>query len=145
MSPRLFRLDETKQWLQIATEDLKSAEVLSQASPPLLKQALFSCQQTVEKALKAFLVFNERPFGKIHDLDALGKLCTAIDPSLSDFVLPVRRLTRYAVEFRYPGELEQPTIEEAVKWLAVARTILAEITQRLPQEPQSPVESSEAH
>ena len=83
MTPRLFRFDETKQWLQIAGEDLKSAEVLLQASPPLLKQALFSCQQTVEKALKAFLVSNDRPFGKIHDLDALGKLCTAIDPSLA--------------------------------------------------------------
>lgn len=132
MTPRLFRFDETQQWLQIAGEDLKSAEVLLQASPPLLKQALFSCQQTVEKSLKAFLVYNDRPFGKIHDLHALARLCTAIDPSLADFVLPARQLTRYAVEFRYPGELEQPTIEEALKWLAVARTVLAEVIQRVP-------------
>jgi HEPN domain-containing protein len=141
MSRGLFRLDETRQWLQIAAEDLKSAEVLLQARPPLLKQALFSCQQTVEKALKAFLVFNERPFGKIHDLDALGKLCFAIDPSLAPVVQPARWLTKYAVEFRYPGELEQPTVEESLKWLAVARTVLAEVAQRLPQEPQSSVGS----
>jgi HEPN domain-containing protein len=141
MSPRLFRLDETRQWLKIAGEDLKSAEVLFQATPPLLTQALFSCQQTVEKALKAFLVFNDRPFGKIHDLDALGKLCDAVDPSLAALVLPARRLTRYAVAFRYPGESEQPTVEEGLKWLAVSRTILAEVARRLPQEPQSQNES----
>ena len=65
----------------------------------------------------------------------LAEKCVALDPSLEGIVSPALDLTRYAVEFRCPGELEEPTVEEALEWLAVARTVLAEVVQRLPQEP----------
>lgn len=68
MSPRLFQFDEARQWLRFAGEDMASAEQLFRASPPLLKQALFHCQQAVEKALKGFLVYHDQPFRKIHAL-----------------------------------------------------------------------------
>jgi len=132
MSLKLFRLDETRHWLQFAKEDILSAEVLLKTSPPLIKTALFHCQQAVEKSLKAFLVLHEQPFRKIHQLSPLAKLCTAIDPTLARIVAPARRLTRYAVEMRYPGEAEEPTIEEAQKWLAVARDVLAAVAERVP-------------
>jgi hypothetical protein len=35
---------------------------------------------------------------------------------------------------RYPGEIEQPSVDEARKWLAVARTIFDAICARLPRE-----------
>jgi HEPN domain-containing protein len=64
MSPSLFRFDEARQWLRFAGEDMASADQLFRASPPLLKQSLFHCQQAGEKALKGFLVYHEQPFRK---------------------------------------------------------------------------------
>ena len=45
-------------------------------------EALFHCQQAVEKALKAFLTFHEGTFRKTHDLGDLSPECLAIDASL---------------------------------------------------------------
>jgi HEPN domain-containing protein len=97
-----------------------------------LRQSLFHCQQAVEKALKGFLVYNEQPFRKTHALAPLSDKCVLLDASLEGVVAPALDLTRYAVEFRYPGEAEEPTVEEALKWLAVARIVLAEVMQRIP-------------
>jgi len=41
------------------------------ASLPFLEDALFHCQQAVEKALKGFLTWHDRPFEKTHDLGAV--------------------------------------------------------------------------
>ena len=49
-------VSETKEWLIKATQDLRSAEHALTASPPLLGDVAYHCQQATEKALKAFLV-----------------------------------------------------------------------------------------
>ena len=36
------------------------------ADPPLLEDALFHCQQAVEKVLKALLTWHDEPFRKTH-------------------------------------------------------------------------------
>jgi hypothetical protein len=36
--------------------------------PAFVEDVLFHCQQTVEKALKAFLAWHDRPLRKTHDL-----------------------------------------------------------------------------
>ena len=61
-------LDEVKEWLQKASKDLLSAEALLEHDPPIPETAAFHCQQTVEKALKAFLVWKGIPFEKVHSL-----------------------------------------------------------------------------
>jgi len=107
MTPKLFRSDETRQWLRHAREDLTAAEVLTNASPPLLKVALFHCQQAVEKAFKGYLVWHEQSFTKTHNLVALGKQCVALDDTLKPTIVSAVDLTRYAVKFRYPGETRE--------------------------------------
>lgn len=52
---------ETQAWLAKAFNDLRASEVLIAASPPLLDEAVFHCQQAAEKALKGG--FCLRPFG----------------------------------------------------------------------------------
>ena len=47
-----------KEWLQKAKNDLLSARILLEHDPPVLDTACFHCQQTVEKGLKAFLIWN---------------------------------------------------------------------------------------
>lgn len=57
-------LDETKEWLQKAKNDLVWAQVLIKHDPPVLDTGSFHCQQTVEKALNAFLVWKGGSFEK---------------------------------------------------------------------------------
>ena len=103
MSQNLFRFDESRQWLQFASEDMASADQLFGASPPLLKQALFHCQQTVEKALKGFLVYHDQPFRKTHALVPIADKWVRLDPTLESIVSPALDLTKYAVESAIPA------------------------------------------
>lgn len=50
------------------------ARVEARADPPLMRGALFHCQQAADHALKAFLTLREVAFRKTHDLDELGRL-----------------------------------------------------------------------
>ena len=134
MTPTLFREDETRQWLACVREDLAAAETLISLPAPLTKSALFHCQQAAEKAMKAFLVWHERSFPKTHDLATVGRQCISIDASLETCVRRSYRLTQFAVLSRYPGEFDEPTPEEARGSLAVARSLLAAILDRLPQQ-----------
>lgn len=134
MSPTLFRHDETKRWLQRAQEDLTAAEALLSLYPPLVRSSLFHCQQAAEKAMKAFLVWHDRPFPKTHNLVWLGDQCASIDRGLETPIEEAVQLTRFAVRFRYPDEPKEPTVEEARQWLAVARALFAAILDRLPEQ-----------
>jgi len=134
MTPKLFREDETRQWLLCAQEDLSAVEALVSVYPPLVRGALFHCQQAAEKAMKAFLVWHDEPFTKTHNLTALGDQCVGIDQTLEGPIGESIKLTRFAIRFRYPGEPERPTVEEARHWLAAARSVFAAILDRLPEQ-----------
>ncbi len=51
------RIADTSSWLEKATTDIRSAKADLDVTPPILTDALFHCQQAVEKALKAFLTW----------------------------------------------------------------------------------------
>lgn len=87
----------------------------------------------MEKSLKAFLTAHDTLFKKTHDLDELGHACLALDAGLADTLLPVIPLTVFAWEFRYPGDSQVPSIEEAHESLAVAAALYNAVLQRLPQ------------
>lgn len=130
MSPD--KLAEIRGWLVKAKDDLRGAEIDLQASPPLLGDALFHCQQAVEKALKGFLTLHDRAFRKTHDLDELAAECEKLDDSLAAVLDRARDLTPFAWRFRYPGDDEPPPAAEIVEALALARKVVEEIRRRLP-------------
>ncbi len=121
-----------KGWLTKAANDLRGAQIDLEAEPPLIEDALFHCQQAVEKALKAFLTAHDTPFKKTHDLDELGRVCLQIDATLKDTVHPVIPLTIFAWEFRYPGDSVVPSMAEAQQSLVLAKGLYTAILQRLP-------------
>jgi HEPN domain-containing protein len=94
-------------------------------------EALFHCQQAVEKALKAFLTFHERTFRKTHDLGDLSPECLAIDDSLQSAICEAEGLTQYAWRFRYPGEPYEPDSGEAQDGLQKAEVAVGEVERRL--------------
>jgi len=130
------KIAEVSAWFLKASHDLRCAHIDLAASPPLIEDALFHCQQAVEKAMKGFLTAYDKVFRKTHDLDALATVCDAIDPSLADTLKESCDLTVFAWEFRYPGETEVPSEEEARKSLAIASRAYEEILSRLPKQAQ---------
>ena len=126
--------EEVRAWFQKAANDLRGADIDLAASPPLIEDALFHCQQATEKAMKGYLTAHDRLFRKTHDLDELGQACEAIDPTLSSVLTPARDLTVFAWEFRYPGDTATPSADEARHALATARGAYDTLLSRLPQD-----------
>ena len=111
-------------WLRHAWSDL----VLAKSTPvnrDILPEALcFHAQQSVEKAIKAVLVFSTIPFPKTHNIGVLLELLPAETPrdaALEEALL----LTDYAVTSRYPGEVEDVTTEELSTAVAIAERVVA--------------------
>ena len=89
-------VEDTRGWLVKASLDLRAAQHDLEASPPLLADAVFHCQQAAEKALKAFLAWHDEPFRKTHNLEELGRQAAALDSSLGSLVDRAGGLTDYA-------------------------------------------------
>lgn len=100
MSPDAARIDEARSWLVKAASDLRAASHEFTATPPLLDDIAFHTQQAVEKTLKGFLAWHDRPFRKTHDLVELGQACVDIDASLEPLLRRAAPLTEYAFRSR---------------------------------------------
>jgi len=128
------RVEETRSWLVKADEDLRAAKVDLQADPPLVGDALFHCQQAVEKAEKGFLSWHDKPFRKTHNLVELGIQCAEADEAVEPLLRRAAKLSAHATEFRYPGMAAAPVLEEASDALDTATAVVAEIRKRLPAD-----------
>lgn len=122
--------DYLKKWLMKADEDFKVAEhELERSQSEIITSAVcFHCQQTVEKLLKAYLVYKNEDFGRIHDLKVLLELCKRLNRDFNK--LDVGNLTFYAVQIRYPDEFYTPSVEEAKECFKIAKEIREYILHR---------------
>jgi HEPN domain-containing protein len=93
----------TAQWVLKAEEDTEAARSLAELPKPARDVVCFLCQQSAEKYLKAQLQQSGCVVPKTHDLQGLLKLLLPFDGTLAPFRRPLRSLTRYAVEYLYPG------------------------------------------
>ena len=134
MPPDPVRVADTRAWLEKAEQDLRSAQADLAFAPPIMGDAVFHCQQAVEKALKAFLTWHDRPFRKTRDLVELGGLCVALDADLETLLRPAAPLTEYAWKFRYPGDASVPTPAESEAALTLASLVVQTISDRVPPE-----------
>lgn len=128
------RAREVRAWLKRAEDDLRAAKIDIEATPPLIEDALFHCQQAAEKSMKGFLAAHEKVFRRTHDLDELALACEAIDASLRAALDPARDLTVFAWAFRYPGETEEPSLDETKNWIEVASRVYEENVKRVPPD-----------
>ncbi len=96
--------DEAERFLRLARRDEAAFHALLASSTVDFAVACFHAQQAVEKALKAVMFLHKLEFRRTHDLEELaGTLVDAgINIPLEEEAL--RRLTPYAVEFRYDDE-----------------------------------------
>lgn len=125
---------DTRAWLRKAETDVKAARHDLTASPPLLSDVVFHCQQAIEKILKGFLMWHGLPFRKTHSLEELGEQCLDVDSTLRELVDRAVPLTEYAWKFRYPGDLEEPSLEEAEEALQITQEFYETMLPRFPLE-----------
>jgi HEPN domain-containing protein len=93
----------TAAWIRKAESDLRAARKLAKDRPPCHDEACFHCQQAVEKFFKALLQEWGLAVPRIHELDTLLDLLLPKDSTLSRLRRGLKRLTQYAVDYRYPG------------------------------------------
>ncbi len=125
---------ETRAWFSKAGNDLRAGTFELGAVPALTSDIVFHTQQAAEKAMKGFLTWHGRVYRKTHNLVEIGEACAAIDPTLEPLLRRAAELTEYAWRFRYPGNPEEPTEEEARGALGLAREVFDSFLHRLPPD-----------
>ncbi len=120
---------QTAKWVRKAEEDWDGARSLAARVPPLRDLACFHCQQAAEKYLKALLQESGVHVPKTHDLEDLLELLLPHDATLAPLRRCLRSLSRYAVEYRYPGL--RATRREMAAALGHAERVRRELRLRL--------------
>ena len=131
--PEEVRAEFTREWLQKAEGDFKTAAHLLQSGTDFLDGATFHSQQAAEKYLKALLVWHQIEFPKTHDIEALLKLAGKADDKIPEILREAAILTPYGVDYRYPGDYPNVSRPDAEQALDLAERVRAEIRNRLPR------------
>jgi HEPN domain-containing protein len=126
---------QVEAWIGFAEKDILTiSEIIK--NPNLTNVATFHCQQAIEKYFKAFLLENEKPLTKIHNLLALyGIIKEIIDLELDEDLLSM--INDIYLESRYPGEIgllddgSMPTVEQANQFFVFAKEVETKIKNEL--------------
>lgn len=118
-----------------AKDDLDFAKVGLESG--YYSQVCFLSQQSVEKCLKAFLVYQKRTYPKTHKLVELWKLCQEIEKELSILEEKFKIIDEYYIPSRYPdaipgsSPLAEPSIDNATEALDTAFTVYRIISDKV--------------
>ena len=94
------------EWIAYSDMDLASAKHLCSMNPQPLEIICYLCQQSAEKALKAFWIYSNISPPKTHDLEHLRDKCETLDKSFDEVSDECDRLNLYSTQPRYPFGLE---------------------------------------
>src|SRR3989344_6015356 len=110
---------DVRDWWQKVQDDIKWAN--HNLSGKFYTQTCFVTQQIAEKALKTYLLDNNKIVSKIHKLPLLLSDCIKINKSFRKFIKHAKILDRFYITTRYPfgfggiaGEYTQKEAREAL-------------------------------
>ncbi len=121
-----------RNWLTKAKHDLLAAKKLSSDKEIYGDIAIYHCQQSAEKAIKGFLILHNQDFPRTHDIRLLTQLAIKINPDFEIYQETSEVLTPYAIEFRYPSDVMDPTTEELRDALNMAEEFFNFVTSLIP-------------
>ncbi|MDD5295517.1 MAG: HEPN domain-containing protein [Rhodocyclaceae bacterium] len=98
-------IEEADRLIRLAERDYETFSILRAHPDAKLAPTCFHAQQSVEKALKAVLTARQVYFRYTHDLEALFKLLTNSGIIPPRDINDLRRLSPFAVEFRYDDQI----------------------------------------
>jgi len=122
---------EIRRWIDKAENDFRNAEyVITLETDCPFDTVCFHCQQSVEKYLKALLIFRGTDFPRTHDLVVLCNLLQ--HPGFTPFsVEELHPLNRYSIEARYPGIWDPVGEEDSLAALEIAKKVRGAIRSLL--------------
>lgn len=120
-------------WFKKAKDDFKRVEARLEEGDT--EDAAFHLQQSIEKALKGFLLFKGWKLQKIHDLEALLDEAIQHNSSLERFRTLIQNTTGYYLVERYPGFEVGPSQEEVTKAYQESKSFISLIQHELRTNP----------
>src|SRR3989304_9973122 len=112
------------EWLNRAKSNLERAKSDVRLTGVYLEDLCFDAQQAAEKAIKSVLIHLGIEFPYVHDITDLLTILEGKGHSISGEIREAGRLTRFAVETRYPGLSEPVTQDEYKKAIAIADIVV---------------------
>jgi len=126
---------QVEAWIGFAEKDMLTVSEIIENNN-LTNVVTFHCQQAIEKYFKAFILENEKPLLRNHNLLALyGIIKEIIDLNIDEDLLSM--INDIYLESRYPGEIgllddgSMPTIEQANQFFIFAKEIETKIKNEL--------------
>ncbi len=104
-----------QEWFLKAKDDELSARDILHDKEGAPSTVCLLSQQIAEKYFKGYLVYKNREFPKIHQLDRLVKLCREIDENFNKVKSEAEFLTVFYITTRYPGEYPVFNFKDAEK------------------------------
>ncbi|MEM5827886.1 MAG: HEPN domain-containing protein [Candidatus Aenigmatarchaeota archaeon] len=121
--------EKAKKWIEKAIKDLESSKVLYNSEN--YEYSLFHSQQAVEKFLKAFLTFHNKPFPKTHNIAKLIEMCKEIDKEFDKlYEIEADKLYPIGMDVRYPIDVEISE-EEAKEAIEIAEKVKEFVLNKL--------------
>jgi HEPN domain-containing protein len=118
---RRFEKGYADELLRIAEGDLESARALQQSGKGRIENVYFLVQQSIEKCLKAVLVYHEQVVPLVHDLGTL--IAKIPDDVITPFGYELSELNQYAAIRRYEEGVWIPDQEDLAKCMKVATDV----------------------
>lgn len=122
-------MDEHIIWLKRAKSNLSLGKNIEKDEYEIFggdiffEEACFELQQSVEKALKALMIYYKVPFPRTHDIDKLLILLRQNSINVPEEILDAATLTPYAVATRYPDLHTQVSQEDYQEALEIAERV----------------------
>ncbi len=124
--------ENIKNWIKKADNDLKIAKDEIITTNPATDMICFHSQQSCEKYLKCFLIYNNKEIKKTHNISELIMECKKIDSEFQKlFDNNIDKLTDYAIEIRYPEDIYFPDLDEANEAIALAEEVREFVLKKL--------------
>lgn len=115
-----------KDWYMKAQTDLQSAKILFKHDGDYAIVA-FHCQQSIEKALKGFILKQTDEIKEGHSLVYLCKRAGILDEAFKKHLKECAFVNQFYIETRYPGDiLLEIDEEEAKECIDIAQKILTQ-------------------
>jgi HEPN domain-containing protein len=124
-------MEDYNEWLKYAKHDLDAAKVIAEGD--FYNGSVFWAHDSVEKSLKAFLVFNHKEGDKTtHDLEKLALDCSDLDNSFSTLLPIVKDINGWGEQVSYPdveGTFDA-TVEHCETVISVAEKVYSFVLQK---------------
>ena len=117
-----------EQFLQKAQNDLLNIENNFASKEIPADTCCFHAQQAAEKMLKAYLDYKNEEIPRTHNLPELLKLCNQHNPGYEMLKENLILLNRFSVSPRYPDEILEPTLSDALQAYELAKEVKQFIT-----------------